>query len=464
MQHLYAVILAAGKGTRMKSKKHKVLHPVCGKPMIDHIVGVLQEIETTKTVMVVGHLAESIKEHLGDQVSFVEQTEQLGTAHAVMQASPVLEEEEGITLVLNGDHPLFTGETLTKLVAEHLKTEAAATVLTARFDDPTGYGRVVRNDEGGVDRIVEHKDATEEERLIQEVSTGTFCFDNQKLFEALRLVNNDNVQGEYYLPDVLSILNSQGERISAEVISDPNEAMGVNDRIQLAEAESYMRQHILRRHMINGVTIIDPSNTYIEADVQIGSDTVIHPGTFLRGQTIIGEGCQIGPQADFTDVRIEDDVKVKYTVIEKSQLDSQVKVGPYVYIRPHTHLSEQVKIGCFIDLKKADIGKGSKVSHLAYVGDAEVGEHVNIGCGAVTVNYDGKNKHKTVIEDHAFVGCNVNLVAPVKVEKSAYIATGSTITDDVPADAFAIARERQTTKPDYVPKLMAKFEDSSKSE
>jgi bifunctional UDP-N-acetylglucosamine pyrophosphorylase/glucosamine-1-phosphate N-acetyltransferase len=457
MQHIYAVILAAGKGTRMKSKKHKVLHSICGKPMIDHILAQLSQLDAKKTIMVVGHLGESLQEHLGEQVQFVEQEEQLGTAHAVMQTEPLLKQEEGITLVLNGDHPLFTANTLKQLLETHHTSGAAASVLTATMEDPTGYGRVVRRADGQVDRIVEHKDATEAERLIKEINTGTYCFDNQKLFSTLSLVNNNNAQGEYYLPDVISILREQGHKISAQVIGDVDEAMGVNDRIQLAQAAKFMQARINREHMKNGVTIVDPENTYIEADVVIGADTVIEPGTFLRGQTVIGEGCHIGPNADLTDVIVEDEVRVRYAVIDASRIASEAAVGPYVYVRPGTELGEQTKVGCFVDLKKAKLGRGSKVSHLAYVGDAEVGKGVNVGCGAVTVNYDGVNKHKTVIEDGAFIGCNVNLVAPVRVEKGAYVAAGSTVTKDVPEDALAIARERQTNKENYVSRLKSKL-------
>jgi bifunctional UDP-N-acetylglucosamine pyrophosphorylase/glucosamine-1-phosphate N-acetyltransferase len=456
MKRLYAIVLAAGKGTRMKSRKHKVLHPVCGKPMIEHILDAISRLQAEKTILVVGHLGETIKEHLGDRVIFVDQEQQLGTAHAVMQTKSLLEKEDGITLVLNGDHPLFTPETLQKLVQKHVETEAAATVLTAVMDNPTGYGRVVRREDGQVDRIVEHKDASEEERKIKEVNTGTYCFDNRKLFASLAHVKSDNAQGEYYLPDVIAILREQGERVSAEIVSDTAEAMGVNDRIQLAEAEKCMRRRILREHMKNGVTIVDPESTYIEATVRIGPDTVIEPGTFLRGNTVIGAGCRIGPHADLKDVIVHDDVYIRYAVIDGSEIRDRVTVGPYAYIRPGTDLGDDVKVGCFVDLKKAKIGRGTKISHLAYVGDAEVGEKVNISCGVITVNYDGVNKHKTVIGDGAFVGCNVNLVAPVKVEQGAYIAAGSTITHDVPEGALAIARERQTVKPGYVEKLMAK--------
>lgn len=453
-QEVYAVVLAAGKGTRMKSKKHKVLHPVCGKPMIDHILEQLSQIEPAKTLLVVGHLGETLEEHLGDSVEFVYQEEQLGTAHAVLQTKPYLEDLEGITLVLCGDTPLLTSETLCKLIKKHREENAAATVLTAVVEDPTGYGRVVRQEDGRVDRIVEHKDATDEERKINEINTGTYCFDNQKLFAALSLVKNDNAQGEYYLPDVLSILREQGDIICAKILEDPNEAMGINDRIQLSEVEKQMRLRILQKHMKNGITIIDPENTYIEADVIIGADTVIEPGTFLRGSTVIGENCHIGPQVDLTDVIVDDEVHIRYAVIDNSQIHHQAQVGPYAYIRPGTKLGENTKVGAFVDLKKAQIDKGSKISHLAYVGDAKVGENVNIGCGVVTVNYDGVKKHQTIIEDGAFIGCNVNLVAPVRVEKGAYVAAGSTITRDVPSNALAIARQRQTNKEDYASKLM----------
>ncbi|SFJ35437.1 bifunctional UDP-N-acetylglucosamine diphosphorylase/glucosamine-1-phosphate N-acetyltransferase GlmU [Thermoflavimicrobium dichotomicum] len=457
MQDLFAVILAAGKGTRMKSNKHKVLHQICGKPIIDHILDSLDKLGAAKTILVVGHLKESVQEHLGDRVIFAEQKEQLGTAHAVLQAKPILANKAGVTLVLNGDHPLFTVDTLAKLVEEHKRSGAAATVLTARLDDPTGYGRIVRRADGSVERIVEHKDASEEERQINEINTGTFCFDNEKLFSVIGLVNNDNAQGEYYLPDVLSILQEQGEKIAAKVMDDISEAMGVNDRVQLAQAEAVMRQRILRKHMLNGVTIVDPAHTYIDADVEIGPDTIIEPGTFLRGKTVIGSGCHIGPHSDLTDVAVADDTTVKYAVIDGSQIDEQAKIGPFTYIRPGSHIGAQTKIGCFVDVKKAQIGKGTKISHLAYVGDAEVGENVNIACGVITVNYNGVDKNRTIIQDGAFVGCNTNLIAPVTVEKGAYVAAGSTITKDVPENALAIARERQVNKLDYVPKLMKKI-------
>ncbi|SHF06861.1 bifunctional UDP-N-acetylglucosamine pyrophosphorylase / Glucosamine-1-phosphate N-acetyltransferase [Seinonella peptonophila] len=458
MGNLYAVVLAAGKGTRMKSKKHKVLHSVCGKPIIDHVLDRLHELGCDRTICVIGYQGDTLREHLEKKhaVTLVEQKEQLGTAHAIMQAKDELASLEGTTLVMNGDHPLFTLETLQRLVRSHQEKRAAATVLTADLDDPAQYGRVIRNGNHSVQRIVEYKDASEEERQITEINTGTFCFDNQKLFSVIHEVNNNNAQKEYYLPDVLSLLLKRSELVHAVKVHDAGEAMGVNDRQQLAEADAYMRQMILQKHMEEGVTIVDTSNTYIEPEVFIGADTVIHPGTFLRGTTMIGEDCQIGPQADLTDMVIDDEVSIKYTVASGSRIEKETTVGPYVYMRPQTHLRKRVKIGCFIDLKKAELGDGTKVSHLAYVGDARVGKKVNISCGVVTVNYDGKNKFKTIIGDNAFIGCNVNLVAPVHVKKGAYVAAGSTITNDVPEKALAIARERQTNKPGYVEKLWAK--------
>jgi bifunctional UDP-N-acetylglucosamine pyrophosphorylase / glucosamine-1-phosphate N-acetyltransferase len=440
----------------MKSKKHKVLHPVCGKPMIDYILDLLSQLRPAKSILVVGHLQEELREYLGDRILFVEQLEQLGTGHAVLQAKPLLEAESGMTLVLSGDHPCFRVETFTQLVQQHQSSGAAATLLTALMEDPTGYGRVVRGADGSVARIVEHKDATAAERTLQEINTGTYCFDNQKLFSALARVDCRNIQGEYYLPDVISILKEEAEQVCAVSVLDADEAMGINDRVQLAQAERYLRQRILRKHMLNGVHIVDPASTYIEVDVTIGVDTVIQPGTFLRGNTQIGEGCHIGPQADLSDVVVQDGANIQYAVVASSQIGAATLVGPYAYIRPGTHLAAQTKIGCFVDLKKVHLGEGAKVPHLAYVGDAEVGEGVNISCGAITVNYDGIHKYKTVIEDGAFVGCNVNLVAPVSVKKGAYVAAGSTITEDVPENAFAIARERQTTKLDYVPTLLEK--------
>ncbi|MBR8659884.1 bifunctional UDP-N-acetylglucosamine diphosphorylase/glucosamine-1-phosphate N-acetyltransferase GlmU [Brevibacillus sp. NL20B1] len=456
MSKIHAVVLAAGQGTRMKSKLYKVLHPVCGKPMVQHVVDTLASMRVEDVIVVVGHGADAVRSRLGDRVTYALQKEQLGTAHAVQQAVPFLQAKEGTTFILYGDVPLLSEETLTALLRYHEEQQAAATVLTAVVPDPTGYGRIVRSETGEVQAIVEHKDATPEERAIREINTGIYCFDNQKLLKALAQVKNDNAQGEYYVTDCIGILREAGEKVAAFEAVDPDETMGVNDRSQLAEAEAYMRKRIAVRHMKNGVTIVDPASTYIEADVVIGADTVIQPGTYLRAGTTIGADCVIGPQADLSNVQVADRVTISYSVMVDARVEADSTVGPFAYVRPGTEIGPSVKIGDFVELKNAKIGKGTKVPHLSYVGDAEIGEGVNIGCGTITVNYDGAVKHKTVVMDGSFIGCNTNLVAPVTVGQQAYVAAGSTITQDVPDEALAIARERQINKPGYANKLPRK--------
>jgi bifunctional UDP-N-acetylglucosamine pyrophosphorylase / glucosamine-1-phosphate N-acetyltransferase len=456
MHNRYAVILAAGQGTRMKSKLYKVLHPVCGKPMVQHVVDQVKKLNIQEMVTVIGHGAEKVKGQLGEESHYALQEEQLGTAHAVMQAQEGLEGKEGITIVVCGDTPLIKAETMESLFKHHRELSAKATILTARIDDPAGYGRIIRNEKGLVEKIVEHKDATEAEREINEINTGTYCFDNAALFEALKKVSNDNVQGEYYLPDVVEILKNQGEVVTAFQTNDLEETLGVNDRVALAEAERIMRSRINESHMRNGVTIIDPANTYIEADVVIGQDTIILPGTILKGRTVIGAECQIGPNSEIDTCEVGNETVIRQSAAYNSSIGSLVNIGPFAHIRPDSAISDEVKIGNFVEIKKAVFGKGSKASHLSYIGDAEVGNDVNIGCGSITVNYDGKNKFLTKIEDGVFIGCNSNLVAPVTVGKGAYVAAGSTITKDVPGNALSIARSQQVNKENYVDKLNVK--------
>lgn len=449
MTNKYAIVLAAGKGTRMKSKLYKVLHPVCGKPMVQHVVDHVKSIGVNGIVTVVGHGAELVKTQLGDSSEYALQAEQLGTAHAVIQAAPMLQDKEGTTLVICGDTPLISPETLAALFEEHERLGAKATILTAHVEDSTGYGRIIRSIDGSVQRIVEHKDATPDELTIQEINTGTYCFDNKALFEALKNVNNDNSQGEYYLPDVIEILKSNNEVVAAYKTPYFDETLGVNDRYALSLAETLMRKEINKKHMLNGVTIVDPANTYISADTVIGSDTIIYPGTMIYGNSIIGSDCVIGPNTEIIDSQIGDTTVVKQSVVHESKIGNSTTVGPFAHIRPASNLGDEVRIGNFVETKKATFGNGSKASHLSYIGDAEIGQGVNLGCGSITVNYDGKNKFKTIIEDNVFVGCNSNLVAPVTVKKGSYIAAGSTITDDVPEDSLAIARARQVNKEGY---------------
>ncbi|MEO4055557.1 bifunctional UDP-N-acetylglucosamine diphosphorylase/glucosamine-1-phosphate N-acetyltransferase GlmU [Solibacillus sp. CAU 1738] len=456
MTNIFAIVLAAGQGTRMKSKLYKVLHPVCGKPMVEHVVDHIETLNVERIVTVVGHGADKVKEQLGDKSEYVLQAEQLGTAHAVQQAEEILGALEGTTLVVCGDTPLIRPETMKALFDFHTAQKAKATILTAVAENPTGYGRIIRNEGGQVAQIVEQKDATFEQQLVKEINTGTYCFDNKALFETLKLVGNDNAQGEYYLPDVIEILQKQGEIVSAYVTNDFDETLGVNDRFALSQAEELMRARINERHMRNGVTIINPATTHISTDAIIGSDTVLLPGVIIEGKTIIGEDCTIGPNSHIVDSKIGNGTTVHSSVVLNSTVGDVTAIGPFAHLRPESTLGNHVKIGNFVEVKKSTLGDDSKVSHLSYIGDAEVGSNVNIGCGSITVNYDGKNKHKTTIEDDVFVGCNTNLVAPITVRKGAFIAAGSTITKEVPEEALAIARARQENKLGYVNKLNSK--------
>lgn len=461
---IIGLILAAGQGKRMKSKLYKVLHPVCGKPMLGHVIDTLEKVQVDRNVVIVGHGAESVQAYLGDRADYVLQSEQLGTGHAVIQAKPLLQDEDGILIVICGDTPLIREASLLQLIQHHRDKGAAGTILTARLEQPQGYGRIIRSEHGDVSRIVEQKDCSVEDDKVQEINTGTFCFDNRKLFKALEKVNNNNRQQEYYLTDVIGIMREQGEVIQAFCLEDHSESTGVNDRLALAAADQAMRQRIHRKHLLNGVSIIDPTNTYIEADVVIGMDTTIYPGTTLSGNTVIGMECSIGPHTEVIDSVIGDGVKIKQSVLQNAVVDDQSTVGPFAYLRPGSKLGKGVKVGDFVEIKNASIDDGSKISHLSYIGDAKVGKNVNIGCGAITVNYDGFNKHHTEIEDDAFIGSNVNLIAPIKVGKKAFIVAGSTITQEVKENSLAIARSRQTNKPEYADKLRNRFKSLSKDE
>ena len=456
MTNVFAVILAAGQGTRMKSKLYKVLHPVCGKPMVEHVIDHIGSLDVERVVTVVGHGAELVKETLGNKSEYVLQAEQLGTAHAVLQAEPILGSLEGTTLVVCGDTPLIRPETMQALFAHHEAKNAKATILTAVAENPTGYGRILRDADGQVAQIVEQKDASADQQLVKEINTGTYCFDNKALFEALKQVKNDNAQGEYYLPDVIEILQKQGEVVAAYVTDNFDETLGVNDRFALSQAEELMRARINERHMRNGVTIINPATTHISADAVIGSDSILLPGVIIEGKTVIGEDCKIGPNSHIVDSRIGNGTTIHSSVVLNSQVGNKTAVGPFAHLRPDSSLGNHVKVGNFVEVKKSTLGDDTKVSHLSYIGDAEVGSNVNIGCGSITVNYDGKNKFKTMIEDDVFVGCNSNLVAPVTLRKGSFIAAGSTITKEVPEEALAVARARQENKLGYVSKLNSK--------
>jgi bifunctional UDP-N-acetylglucosamine pyrophosphorylase/glucosamine-1-phosphate N-acetyltransferase len=439
-----AVILAAGQGTRMKSALPKVLHAVAGRPLLAHVLAAARAAGAQPIVTVIGHGAEQVRATFaGDGVVFAPQAEQLGTGHALQCAAPELAWFAGDLLLLCGDVPLLRGETLAALVAHHRVQRATVTVLTARVADPRGYGRILRG-AGGVERIVEEKDATPDERAVDEINTGIYVFAAPRVFQLLAGLSNDNAQGEYYLTDVIAAARAAGEQVAALATAQAEEAMGINDRVQLAEAGKVLRERINTTHLRNGVTVIDPAATYIEADVLIGADTIIHPGVHLRGKTVIGCGCEIDPGVIISDCTLADRVHVKAgSVLTEATVGADTDIGPMAHLRPGTVLAGENKIGNFVETKKARIGRGSKASHLTYLGDAEIGSGVNIGCGTITCNYDGVNKHVTVIEDDVFVGSDVQFVAPVRIGRGSLIGAGSTITKDVPADALAITRAEQ---------------------
>lgn len=450
---VHVVILAAGKGTRMKSAVPKVLHRAAGLPLIDHVLRAADSISPTSTVVIVGHEADQIRAALGQRpgLSFAVQSPQLGTGHALLQAEPALRGASGTVLLLSGDVPLLTAGTLQALTAAHTRSQAAATVLTAVVPAPDGYGRIVRGADGRIAAIVEHKDAAAAEREIREINSGVYAFDLAPLFGALREIGSSNAQGEYYLPDLVRIYRERGLAVETVALDDPREIMGVNSRKELADVSHIVRAAHLEALMAAGVTILDPATTYVEPDVTVGADTVIHPGVYLEGRTRIGARCEIHSGVRIVNTTVDDDVLINnFCVLLDSHVSRGAKLGPFAHIRPQSDIGEEAHIGNFVELKKTSIGRGSKASHLTYLGDATIGERVNIGAGTITCNYDGTLKHPTVIEDEAFIGSDSQLVAPVRVGKGAYVAAGSSITKDVPADALGIARSRQVNKEAWV--------------
>ena len=444
MAKIAAVILAAGKGTRMRSKLPKVLHKVGGKPMLEHVMAAAETAGADKSIVVVGFESEQVAEFVGTRAEIAVQAEQLGTGHAVMQTADLLKDFAGTVMIICGDTPLLDGCELKKFYVEHQASGAAATVLTAILDNPTGYGRILRDCNGHVIGIVEEKDATMSQKSICEINTGIYCIEAPLLFEALSGLTCDNAQGEYYLTDVLGKLNEMGKFVGGVITADSDMIMGINSRRQLADAETIMHTRILDKLMDQGVTIMDPASTFIEGTVEIGQDSIIYPFTWLEGSTKIGTESIIGPNVRLTNVVVGNATNLQFVYGHDCVVGSGVTVGPYVHLRPDTVISDEVKIGNFVEVKNSNIGRGSKLPHLSYIGDSDIGERVNMGCGTITVNYDGKKKHRTVVEDDAFVGCNSNLVAPVTVGAGSYIGAGSTVTKDVPPDDLGVARARQT--------------------
>lgn len=451
-----AIILAAGEGSRMRSKKSKVLHKVCGKAILSYIVDASKAANLEKNIVVVGHSGEMVREYFKDE-SIIFKTQPIGedlpygTGYAVMQAVDEIEDDSTV-LILYGDTPLIRANTIKNLLSYHKENRFKGTVLTAKLSDLEGYGRIVRDESGYISKIVEDRDASPSEKLIDEVNSGIYCFDGRLLKDALEKITDDNAQNEYYVTDVIEILKKDGHRVGAYLMEDSVEINGINSRVQLAFCEDVIRSRINEYHMENGVTLIHPSNTYIEDGVKIGRDTIIYPGVSLEGETEIGEDCIIKSGTRIESSKIMDSVNIESSLIEHSFVDDGTKIGPNAHLRPNSHLGKNINIGNFVEIKNATMGDNSKAGHLSYVGDADIGYNVNIGCGVVFVNYNGRDKFRTSIGDNAFIGSNSSLVAPLNVEDWAYIAAGSTITKEVKEGELSISRAEQINKEGWVEK------------
>lgn len=447
---LVAIILAAGQGKRMRSELPKVLHRVAGRPMIQYVIDLVRGMGFRRVIVVTGHRGQEVRAEIGPVADFVEQTEQLGTAHAVLQTRILLGEHQGGVVVLYGDMPLLTEVDVIPLIRAFRDGLGDAVMLTCELDDPTGYGRVVRGRDGTVLGVVEDSDAVGETKSVREVNAGVYCFNASQLFRFLEKVSPRNVQGEYYLTDVLELMARAGGKLTAIKASNPVNVMGVNSRLDLARADAIVRGRIIERLMGEGVGFVDPNSSYIDWGVEVGSDTLILPGTFLEGKTIVEENVVVGPFARITNSIIRKGARLSYCVITDSEVGCGASVGPFTHLRPGCTIGDGCKIGNFAEIKGSTVGPGSKIPHHCYVGDSEVGSMVNIGAGAVTVNYDGIKKHRTRIGDRAFIGCNANLIAPVQIGEFGYIAAGSTISKDVPRESLGVARAKQKNREGWV--------------
>lgn len=445
---LKTLILAAGKGTRMKSNIPKIIHKVNGTPMISKIINVLNSLNPEENILILGYKKEEVLKVVGEDSSYVLQNEQLGTGHAVMQAKEKLKNYDGDVMILCGDTPLLKAETLKSLYDFHKSTNATTTILTSIYENPFGYGRIVKED-GLVKAIVEEKEATQEIKKIKEVNAGVYCFNAQELFKALDKIDNNNEKGEYYLTDVIGIQVKEDKKVQSFILEDSQEILGVNSKVELAIANQVLRERKNTSLMEEGVIFLDPNSSYIEENVTIGKDTIIYPNVILEGNTQIGENCKIIGNTRIVDSILKDNIVIDSSVIEDSIIEDGVTMGPYAHIRPKTHLKEMVHIGNFVEVKKSTLEKGVKAGHLTYLGDARVGENTNIGAGTITCNYDGVNKFKTIIGKEAFIGSDSMLVAPVTIGDKALVGAGSVITKDVPDKSLAVSRSKQIIKTNW---------------
>lgn len=446
--NLKTLILAAGKGTRMKSDIPKIIHKVNGIPMISKVISTLEELDSEENILILGYKKEEVLKVVGEDSSCVLQNDQLGTGHAVLQAKEKLKDYDGDVMILCGDTPLLRAETLRELYKFHKNSGAVTTVLTSIYENPFGYGRIVKEN-GLVKAIVEEKEADNETKKIKEVNAGVYCFNSKELFKALDKITNDNEKGEYYLTDVISIQVQENKKVQSFVLEDNREILGVNSKVELSIAGQILKERKNISLMEDGVILIDPANTYIEENVKIGRDTVIYPGAVIQGDTVIGENCEILGTTRIINSKIENNVKIESSVIEESILEDGVTMGPFAHLRPKSHLKELVHIGNFVEVKKSTLEKGVKAGHLTYLGDAQVGENTNIGAGTITCNYDGVNKFKTIIGKEAFIGSDSMLVAPVNIGEKALVGAGSVITKDVPDRSLAVSRSKQIIKSDW---------------
>ena len=444
MSDTAVIIMAAGKGKRMKSNLPKVLHNLAGKPILNYTLDTVSQLEAKRKILIIGYKNDKIKELIGDKIEYVEQKEQLGTAHAVLQTEKLLLGFKGDVLILSGDVPFLTVKTLKKLLKYHQTNNFYCTLLSTVLKNPKGYGRIIRDKKGKIKGIIEEVDLSIDKKKITEINSGIYCFNKEKLFQALEKVTKDNKQGEYYLTDTVKILLREGLTVGNIIVKDYSEILGINNRLDLADASQKVYQKTLHDLMLQGVTIVDPNSTFIEQGVKIGQDSIIYPFTIIEKDTKIENSCLIGPYSHLIDANIGKGVRVWASIIESSIVKEGANIGPYAHLRPETVVEKGAKIGNFVELKKTIMGEGSKASHLTYLGDTAIGKKVNIGAGTITCNYDGEKKNKTVIEDGVFIGSNNSLVAPVKLGKDSYTGAGSTITKDVPAGNLAIARSRQT--------------------